>query len=118
MRRQGLISTWYEGEKFFAQIAVAQESASHYRVNHFAVGVFYAAPCHAVVGGLHDECQPVGVGFFLYQVGELHNGFFLNLWPSHNPFGQACVFREPNYIGAFVGHYAYPQFAHDGAEMV
>ena len=70
------------------------------------------------MAGVHDQRQAVRSGFLLNQVGQLHDGLLLNLRASHDPFGQARVFRQPNHIGVFIGHDADPQLADDGAQMV
>src|SRR3990167_1095891 len=107
-----------EREEFAAQVGVFEEHAAHDRIDHLAVHVFHAAPGHAVVAGLHDDGQTVGLGLLLDQIGQLHHGLFLDLWAAHDPFGQARVFRQADHVGVFVGHDADPDLADDRAEMV
>ena len=87
-------------------------------LEHAAAHVAHAAPRHTVVGCAHHDRKSVGLGFVLDQVGELHDGLFLDLRAGHDPFAQAHVFRQADHIGVLVGHHPDPDLADDRAKMV
>src|SRR5574343_1670461 len=86
-------------QELAAQGGVLEEHATHDRVDHLAVHVLHATPGHAVVAGLHDDGQTVGLGLLLDQVGQLHHGLLLDLGAPHDPLGQPGVLGQADDVG-------------------
>ena len=68
--------------------------------------------------GFHHDRQTIRLCFALNQISQLHNRFFLNLGPSHDPFGQPSIFGKTNDVGVLVGQDTNPDLTNDRAKVV
>jgi hypothetical protein len=80
--------------------------------------IFDAAPVDAEMVRLHHHRQPVWFHAGDQQIGQLHDGLFLDLRPGQDPLRQARIFRQADQVGVLVRHDADPEPSDDGAEVM
>src|SRR5450830_46762 len=107
-----------QSQKLTAQIGIAQERAAHDAVDHFRLSVLDAAPVHAEMIGFHHDGQTIRLQFLHEQIGNLGDGFFLDLRTPHDPLDQTRILGQADQVGMFVGHHADPDFAHNRAKVM
>jgi hypothetical protein len=105
-------------QEFLPQRFIVEEHARITLLVIFDALSFTPRQCMQKWSASMTTARPSGFTISDQLIGQLDDGLFLDLRPRHDPLGDARILRQPDEVRVLVWHHAYPQPAHDRAQVM